>query len=140
MTLAVLAEILTLSRHPQQLRERLPTMRLLSRPTETILKQVETLLPAISKSMAPRYRVSVEPCHSQIGSGSLPIETLPSAALCITPNSGEDADTRELADRLRQLPTPVIGRLHKGALWMDLRCLEPNQEAGFLEQLATLLQ
>ena len=68
------------------------------------------------------------------------METLASAALRISPLSGEDSELRELADRLRRLPMPVIGRLHKGALWMDLRCLEPEQEAGFLEQLATLLQ
>ena len=73
---------------------------------------------------------------SQIGSGSLPVETLPSAALMIRATSGEDSDLRGLAKTLRQLPVPVIGRMHKGALWLDLRCLEADQERVFTDQLA----
>jgi L-seryl-tRNA(Ser) seleniumtransferase len=32
----------------------------------------------------------------------------------------------------------VIGRIHKNALWLDLRCLEEEQQQAFLAQLATL--
>jgi hypothetical protein len=67
-------------------------------------------------------------CESQIGSGALPLETLPSFAVCLR-GAGLDA----LAARLRALPRPVIGRIHEGALWLDLRCLE--DEAGFVANL-----
>jgi L-seryl-tRNA(Ser) seleniumtransferase len=43
------------------------------------------------------------------------------------------AGTDALAARLRALPRPVIGRIHDGALWLDLRCLE--DEAAFLANL-----
>jgi L-seryl-tRNA(Ser) seleniumtransferase len=63
--------------------------------------------------------VTVEDCESQIGSGALPLETLPSAALVLR-GGGPDA----LAARLRALHLPVIGRIREDALRLDLRCLE----------------
>ncbi|MEP0202968.1 MAG: L-seryl-tRNA(Sec) selenium transferase [Halioglobus sp.] len=138
MTLAALAEVLKLYRDPQTLSQHLPTLRLLTRTRTEIQKQAQALLPAVSAAVKPHYDVSVVDCLSQIGSGSLPVETLPSAALQIIANSGQDKDLRDLADTLRKLPLPVVGRLHKGALWLDLRCLEESQQALFVEQLGTL--
>lgn len=138
MTLAALAEILKLYRHPEQLTQKLPTLRLLTRTAPDIQAQAQALLPRIANCLETRYRVSVEDCLSQIGSGSLPVETLPSAAIRIQPESGDGSELRELAQRLRRLPIPVIGRLHKGALWLDLRCLESEQEASFAGQLDAL--
>ena len=126
MTLAALAEVLKLYRDPQTLTEHLPSLRLLTRPQCAIRDRAETLLPAVQTAVSPYYDVAVADCLSQIGSGSLPVETLPSAALHIVARSGQDKDLRHLADTLRQLPLPVIGRLHKNALWLDLRCLEAN--------------
>ncbi len=140
MTLAALAEILKLYRNPKTLTQKLPTLRLLTRDMADIRQQAEALLAAVSRVLQPRYTVSVEDCLSQIGSGSLPVETLPSAAIRIAPRSGEDSELRQLSERLRKLPMPVIGRLHRGALWLDLRCLETEQEAQFINQLDALAQ
>jgi L-seryl-tRNA(Ser) seleniumtransferase len=84
------------------------------------------------------YSVSVIDCASQIGSGSLPLETLPSAGLAITPVGRKGAGTRieALASAFRSLPIPVIGRIKDGALILDLRCLE--DEASFVDQLGRL--
>jgi L-seryl-tRNA(Ser) seleniumtransferase len=138
MTLAALAEVLKLYRDPQQLTRRLPTLRLLTRTQPDIRKQAELLLPRVRKTLAPRFEVKVADCHSQIGSGSLPVESIASAALVIAPASAQDSELRDLAKKFRQLPLPVIGRIHKSALWLDLRCLEQEQQDVFSEQLDSL--
>lgn len=138
MTLAALAEVLKLYRDPQTLSEHLPTLRLLTRAQPAIRDQAQALLSAVQAAVLPHYDVSVTDCVSQIGSGSLPVETLPSAALQIVAQSGQDKDLRRLAEALRKLPLPVIGRLHKNALWLDLRCLEADQQSLFVDQLGSL--
>jgi L-seryl-tRNA(Ser) seleniumtransferase len=90
----------------------------------------------VSSHLGDSYRVETASVSSQIGSGALPVEVLPSAALSITAANGEDEPLRSLAQRLRQLRKPVIGRLHNGALLLDLRCLEPIHEDTFIEQLS----
>ncbi|EPY6659426.1 L-seryl-tRNA(Sec) selenium transferase, partial [Shigella sonnei] len=79
------------------------------------------------------FAVQVMPCLSQIGSGSLPVDRLPSAALTFTPHDGRGSHLESLAARWRELPVPVIGRIYDGRLWLDLRCLEDEQR--FLEML-----
>ena len=83
--------------------------------------------------------MTVEDCASQIGSGSMPAERLPSAALVLRPGGKVSGRVIErLQERLRALPTPVIGRIADGALWLDMRCLWPRDEASFVDNLKAL--
>ena len=136
VTLAALEATLQLYRNPDELVSTLPTLRLLTRAEDDIRQQADRLGPNVSSHLGDSYRVETASVSSQIGSGALPVEVLPSAALSITAVNGEDEPLRSLAQRLRQLPKPVIGRLHNGALLLDLRCLEPIHEDAFIEQLS----
>jgi L-seryl-tRNA(Ser) seleniumtransferase len=138
VTLAALEATLQLYRNPDELVSTLPTLRLLTRAEDDIRQQADRLGPNVSSHLGDSYRVETASVSSQIGSGALPVEVLPSAALSITAANGEDEPLRSLAQRLRQLPKPVIGRLHNGALLLDLRCLEPIHEDAFIEQLSEL--
>ncbi len=132
MTLAALEATLRLYQHPEALREKLPTLRLLTRPAEEIRRLAERLQPDLAAHYAD-FAVSVAACQSQIGSGSLPVDRLPSAALTFTPHDGRGSQLEALAARWRALPCPVIGRIYDGRLWLDLRCLE--DETRFMEML-----
>ncbi|UMY17164.1 L-seryl-tRNA(Sec) selenium transferase [Methylobacterium organophilum] len=141
MTYAALAAVLRLYLHPERLHERLPALRLLTRERAAILAQAERLAPEIAARLAGRAAIGVEPCMSQIGSGALPVETLPSACLALRPpegsgRKGEGAWLKRMAAALRALPVPVIGRVSEGALRLDLRTLE--DEAGLLASLDAL--
>jgi len=136
MTLAALAEVLKLYRDPQRLKQELPTLRQLTRPQQDIFELGQRLLTAVTAQLGDGFTVSVEACNSQIGSGALPVETLPSAALSIVVISGDDGALRGLIAALRALPMPVVGRLNNGVLLLDLRCLE--DESTFIEQLSAL--
>ncbi|MFH5069682.1 L-seryl-tRNA(Sec) selenium transferase [Enterobacter cloacae complex sp. 2024EL-00215] len=132
MTLAALDATLRLYLHPEKLGDRLPTLRLLTRDAASIRAQGELLLPNVVPHY-PGFDVRLESCQSQIGSGSLPVDRLPSAALTFTPRDGRGSQLDALSARWRALPTPIIGRIYDGRMWLDLRCLE--DEERFLEML-----
>ncbi len=133
MTLAALEATLRLYQHPETLTRQLPTLRLLTRDAAAINEQAQRLLPVLQQRFGEAFDVAVMPCQSQIGSGSLPVDRLPSAAITFTPRDGRGGTTETLALQLRGLPSPVIGRIYDGRLWLDLRCLE--DESRFMEML-----
>ncbi len=142
MTIAALEAVLRLYRDPERLAQRLPTLRLLSRPAEDIRAQAERLAPLVAQALGARATVQALPCRSQIGSGSLPVERLDSACLALGAPPGQRRAGRfpeHLAAALRALPMPVIGRIEDGLLRLDLRCLDAGgDEQRFVEQLALL--
>ncbi len=137
MTIAALAATLKLYADPDRLAERLPTLRMLTRPIAELEAMARRLEPVLAAYVGDSAIVDAAPCQSQIGSGALPVYTVPSLALRIRPPTGwrgaSIALTR-LTERLRGLPIPVIGRIVRGALWLDLRGL--TDEEAFAAQFA----
>ena len=139
LTLAALEAVLRLYRDPDRLAERLAALKLLTRSDGDIRAQALRLAGPLGQALARwPVRVTVEPTLSQIGSGSLPVDRLPSHALVITPTRRRGGGLKRLQAALRDLATPVIGRIADGALRLDLRCLPVAREADFVRQLSTL--
>ncbi len=139
LTIAALEATLRIYASGHRLEERLPTLALLTRKQADIRIECERLAAAMASALGARFTVTIEDCASQIGSGSMPAERLPSAALVIRCNGKASGRVIErLQDRLRALPTPVIGRIADGALWLDLRCLLPRDEAAFVKNVEAL--
>ena len=133
LTLAALEATLRLYQHPETLAQRLTTLRLFTRPASAMQAQAQTLAPILQAALGADWCVTPCPMSSQIGSGALPVDSLPSYGLVLRPNS-KTASVAQLQERLRQLPRPVIGRAQDGALWLDLRCLEEAEQAAFTQQ------
>ena len=144
ITMAALEPTLRLYLHPEKLAQELTTLRLFTRKAADMQAQAEQLQAplqaALDNAFNKAFVVETAPMTSQIGSGALPVERLPSHGLKIHPASGKQAGRQltELEARLRALPRPVIGRLHDDALWLDLRCLEASAQSEWLEQLPGL--
>ncbi|WON76868.1 L-seryl-tRNA(Sec) selenium transferase [Serratia sp. UGAL515B_01] len=134
ITLAALEATLRLYQQPELLVEHLPTLRLLTRPQQEMQASAQRLLSRLTPQFASRFELRAEPCWSQIGSGSLPVDRLPSYALTFSPCDGRGSTLEALAQQWRRLPQPVIGRINDGKLWLDLRCLE--QEDALIEALS----
>lgn len=133
---AALEATLRLYLRPERLAQDLPTLRLLTRSREQIAMLAQRLLPEVAAAVAPRFTVETMALQSQIGSGSLPVERLPSAGLAISAVDGRGRTLEALATALRELPRPVIGRVQDNRLVLDLRCLE--EPALLTSQLAVL--
>jgi L-seryl-tRNA(Ser) seleniumtransferase len=136
--LAALEATLRLYRNPDRLAETLPTIRLLARPQHAIKAMAQRLSPTLARKLGNAFTVAIVACASQIGSGALPLETVPSAGLAIRPRleRGAGRALARLATALRRLPVPVIGRTEDGAHVLDLRCLE--DETAFAANWAEL--
>ena len=130
LPLAALEATLRLYLRPERLAQDLPTLRLLTRPLDAIRALALQLQPAFARALAPRFDVSVVGLMGQIGSGSLPVESLPSAGLALAPTGGRKGAGRaldELAGALRALPLPVVARIAEDRMLLDLRALEDPQ-------------
>ena len=136
--LAAIEATLRLYRDPDRLAERLPTLRMMARPLADIQAAVNRLQPALAAAAGPGFAADAIACTSQIGSGSLPSEVIPSAGIALRPSGGRSKGRAlmALADALRALDQPVIGRIENDALILDLRCLD--NEAAFVRNLAAL--
>jgi L-seryl-tRNA(Ser) seleniumtransferase len=136
MTLAALEAVLRLYERPGRLQHSLPALKALSRPAPEIAAQAARVLPAIRSALGDCAMASACALQSQIGSGALPVDLVPSHGITIQATRRRHAQAARLAAAFRALPLPVIGRIADGAYVMDLRCLEHEDE--FVQQLRHL--
>jgi L-seryl-tRNA(Ser) seleniumtransferase len=137
LRLAALAATLALYRDPDSLPQKLPTLRAFVRNREELQQMSMRLAVPLQAVLGPGWIVGCVDLRSQIGSGAMPLETLDSAGLAMTPADGSRGNALDqLAKRFRCLPMPVIGRISEGRFLLDLRCLE--DEKIFLDQLGSL--
>jgi L-seryl-tRNA(Ser) seleniumtransferase len=124
LTLAALAATLRLYRMAPDLRTALPTLRWLTRSLPDMEAVGQMALPALRAALGQGFVVELVGSESEIGSGALPIENLPTRAISITHrNVGAD----DIASRFRSADPPIIGRIQAGRFLLDLRGIfEPS--------------
>ena len=134
---AALEATLLAYRSPETVAQIIPTLRHLTRPLGDIEATAARLLPHLQRALGDTYLVTIKPVKSQVGSGSLPVDSIPSFALSIERQAGRpDPSLNALAARLRALPVPIIGRIFHDLLLLDLRCLD--DEAALIAQWGVL--
>jgi L-seryl-tRNA(Ser) seleniumtransferase len=139
MTIAALSVMLGLYANPVRAVQKIPALRLLARPENEIRALAERLQPLVAGRIKSAAMVEIMACKSQVGSGALPVDALASVGLAIRPKTdkrGSGAALKRMAEAFRNLPLPVIGRIHEGRFVLDLRVLE--DEDAFVEQLQFL--
>lgn len=116
---------------------RVPVWRMISTP----LPELEARATAwAAEASGWGLSARVVEARSTVGGGSLPGETLPTAALAIGPGpdgvvSPSVRTVDELAARLRGGRLPVVGRVERGALLLDPRTVLPDEDAELLAML-----
>jgi len=139
LTLCALEAVLRLFTAPEQLRDHHPVIRQLTRKPADIAAAAERLLPAFQDVLGQYASFEIAECMSQIGSGALPIDLLPSYSVAISPlpaSSSRGLALNRWARAMRNLPRPIIGRITDDRILLDLRTLE--DEAALLGQLSAL--
>lgn len=139
LRVAALEAVLRLYTDPDRLHQRLPVLRHMTRSAGQIEAQALRLLPKLQAALGQRATIRIVPCESEVGSGALPSDRLPSHALAVAPTGPQrraSGQVATLSRNFRALPIPVIGRIKDKALYFDLRCLD--DEAAFVDQLSHL--
>lgn len=108
----------------------IPSIAYLSRPIQDIRKMAEAVSEKLGVILDGVVTVSVESGQSQVGSGSLPVESIGSAYVALQPKT---MSVDKLAVRLRNNEVPVIGRIHAGKLIMDMRTIYEGDIEFILE-------
>jgi L-seryl-tRNA(Ser) seleniumtransferase len=124
LTLAALAATLRLY-HNLELAERsLPLLSLLATPLENLQHRALRLQPQLAATGV----ASVEIVSSQtyVSGDSIPNQTIPTVCLALTPKTGS---AEMLAVALRCGTPSVVGRMHEGRLLLDLRSVQPRDDA-----------
>jgi L-seryl-tRNA(Ser) seleniumtransferase len=121
LRLAALEATLRAFLQPRTLDRDLPAYRLMARPLEEIEALAAQARPGFERWAGGGATVEVLAGRSQVGSGSLPGDTLPTRLIALSPAGRRSVES--LAGALRALRPPVIGRIHGRKVLLDMRCL-----------------
>ncbi len=124
MTLAALRA--TLQRYRDgSFREQIPIYRLLSASIDELRRRAEAYVSAIG--------AEVVESDAYLGGGALPQARLPSIAVAIAAR-----ETDRLAAELRRGKPAIVARIEGGRLLLDLRTIQPCQDADVIAALVRL--
>jgi L-seryl-tRNA(Ser) seleniumtransferase len=120
LTIAALEATLKLYQQSTDVTGQIPTLRTFTRA----LGEIETLgaqaVPALQRALGDDYRVSMEDSTSQIGSGALPTEDIPTKVIAV---DSDVMSAERVAERFRAARPPIIGRISDGRFLLDLRTI-----------------
>jgi L-seryl-tRNA(Ser) seleniumtransferase len=120
LTLAALEATLRLYRQAPDIIQAIPALRAFTRSVDEIRQFGEAVLPRLQAALGDGFRFLLEDSTSQIGSGALPTEELPSLAISIDhPELGATA----IAEKFRGANPPIIGRINDNRFLLDLRTI-----------------
>jgi L-seryl-tRNA(Ser) seleniumtransferase len=127
MTLSALEATLRILRDTRGASQRIPLWRFLSEPIESLLGRAARIADRLRGSGS--LRASGVASEAFLGGGSVPMESIPSAAVRIEPPWPPGiASEAGLSARLRRGRPPVVPRVRDGAVWLDLRAIPPEHD------------
>jgi L-seryl-tRNA(Ser) seleniumtransferase len=141
MTLAALEATLRLATDAEHARGRIPLWAMIAAPLPELAARAE----AMAGTMRSELGLSASAVASDafIGGGSAPIHPIPSAAVAVSPpfpiRLREESDAA-FADALRLGDPPVVGRVHKGVVILDLRTVAREEELQLLDAIRKVCQ
>ncbi|MBX5467461.1 MAG: L-seryl-tRNA(Sec) selenium transferase [Firmicutes bacterium] len=136
MTLAALEAVLRWYHEGRG--EALPLWQMLRASPESIRRRALGLGRRVRRAVGPDVALEVVPDTSEVGGGSMPGTTLPTWVLAIRPSPPLTVEAVEA--RLRSGRPPVVARIAKDSLRVDLRTVLPDEERPLAEALALALR
>jgi L-seryl-tRNA(Ser) seleniumtransferase len=124
LTLAALEATLRLYQQSADIAAEIPTLRAFTRSLEDIEQMAARLLPSLQNTLGNDFHIALEDSTSQIGSGALPTEEIPTKVVAI---AHEKLGAERIAEKFRRADPPIIGRIKDDRFLLDLRTIfDPN--------------
>lgn len=134
-TYAALEATLALwQREPARLE--IPVVRMMLEPVASIESRARTVVRMTGHETTSEVVFTIVDGASTIGGGSAPESTLPTRLIAV--RSGLRSPS-QLEERLRTGTVPVVARIHDDALLLDLRTIDPADDAVLISQLRAAL-
>jgi L-seryl-tRNA(Ser) seleniumtransferase len=111
----------------------IPALRMMRLSREEIGQRAARLAERIAAG--PGYSVEIEDGESVVGGGSMPGQSLPTKLVAVTHHQHKAQD---LEARLRQNSPPIIARLERDRLVLDLRTVFEEQDEEIAQAFARL--
>lgn len=136
LTLAALESTLKLYLDEQSAIEKIPTLRMLTLPVDTIYKKADLLLNTIRAKVQTQARIDLADMNSRPGGGSFPELNLPTRCVVIEPL---DMSVSSLEKQMRLSTPAIIGRIEDNRYILDPRTIQDGQEDTISSTLARIL-
>ena len=120
LTIAAMEATLRLYQQSPNIAEEIPTLKAFTRSLKEIEELGDRLLPALQRALGNEFRLSLEDSTSQVGSGALPVEEIPTKIIAI---QREGMGSERIAERFRRARPPILGRIKDGRFLLDLRTI-----------------
>jgi L-seryl-tRNA(Ser) seleniumtransferase len=134
LTLAALEATLKLFLDESVALREVPTLKMLRRDATEIAKQAEVMAMELKKSVSGAEVTTI--CgFSQLGSGSLPGQNLPTTLVALQP---EIIGAESLAQKLRQYGTPIFTRIQNDQVLIDPRTLLGGDDKIIIEAVTEI--
>lgn len=137
LTIAGMEATLRLFLNLEKLKDKHPVYKMFSLTIDELEKRGLRIKKKLQTEISSKAELSLEDGGSQVGSGSVPVETIPTRLLKVQPAT---LSAENLAKKLRVSNPPVFTRVHKEAVLFDLRTIREEEDALVIEALLTALK
>lgn len=137
MTLAALEATLHHYLNPEEAAREIPVLRQILKEPGEIRASAERLMDRLREALGEALWMEVIPAVSEVGGGSLPGVELPSFCLSI---AHPHMPVHRMEEGLRRGNPPVIGRLSRDRLLLDLRTVEEEEHPHIVDAFRRILK
>ena len=130
-TVAMLERVLLEYLNEEEAVKHIPVLRMITEEPEEIRQRAERLI-SLLKELGAGAELSLEPCDSQIGGGSLPLELLSSFAVVIRPRKITSAG---LERAMLAMKVPIVPRAAEQSVRLDMRTVADTDLALIADEL-----
>ncbi|OGP68016.1 MAG: L-seryl-tRNA(Sec) selenium transferase [Deltaproteobacteria bacterium RBG_16_44_11] len=135
-TLAALEATVIHYLNPSEALKKLRPLKTLTEPVSEVKKRARKLLKKLQKENLEFIELSLRDGFSTAGGGSLPTQKIPTVLISI---KNKKMSASRMEEKLRKLDVPVIVRVDKNEILIDLRTVSEDEFAFIVEGLRSII-